>query len=331
MSWNLIGHEWAEKLFLQHLLNDEVRHAYLLTGSSGVGRRSLALEFACALNCLQPPAPGEFCGTCRVCNQLLKMQQPDLSVIAPDSDGGMIKVEQIRTLQHSLSLSPYEAKYRTALLLNFNQANANSQNALLKTLEEAPRQVVLFLTADSAESLLPTIASRCEILRLQPLSAENATQALIDRWQISRETAEICAHLSGGRLGMAVKLSQDPTQIERCKQALDDFTRILPLSVRDRFSYIDTLIRNRDELKFTLQTWYTYGRDLLMLVNRDESGLTNLSRETELHRISDHLSKSSALKIVDSIDSALASLEVFGHTRLLMDVFCLELPQIKLE
>jgi DNA polymerase-3 subunit delta' len=330
MSWNLLGHEWAASLFKQHLVNDEVRHAYLLTGAPGIGRRSLALEFACALNCLQPPAPGEFCGTCRVCSQLLKMQQADLSLVQPDTDGGMIKVEQVRNLQHSLSLSPYEAKYRTALLLNFQQANANAQNALLKTLEEAPRQVVLFLTADSVENVLPTIASRCEILRLHPISMEATETALIERWQIPADSARICAHLSGGRLGMAVRLAQDPAQIEKRNQLLDDLVRILPLTRRDRFAYVDTISRSREELRLALQTWYTYGRDLLMIVNQDDSELANISRREELHQIAARIDRSAALKMVNAIDSALASLEAYGHSRMLMDVFCLELPQITL-
>lgn len=329
MSWNLIGHGWAENLFQQHLINDEVRHAYLLTGAPGIGRRSLALEYACALNCLQPPAPGDFCGKCRVCNQILKMQQADLSIIQPETEGGMIKVEQIRNLQHSLSLSPFEAKYRVALLLNFQLANPNAQNALLKTLEEAPRQVVLFLTADSAESLLATISSRCEILRLHPSSVKVVEEALISCWQIPSQMAKLTAHLSGGRLGMALRLAQNPGQIERRMQLLDDFSHLLPLSRRDRFAYVDTLLRNRDEIRFALQTWYTLGRDLLMLANHSTGELTNLNREKELRQIAENTSPVTALHLINAIDSALASLEANGHTRLLMDVFCLDLPQIQ--
>ena len=329
MSWNLIGHEWAERLFQQHMLNDDVRHAYLITGAPGIGRRSLALEFACALNCVNPPTPGEFCGECRPCSQTLKMQQTDLTIIRPEVEGGMIKVEQIRNLQHSLAFSPYEAKYRIALLLNFQQANANAQNALLKTLEEAPRQVVLFLTADSAESLLPTIASRCEILRLHPVSVKKVSEVLESRWQIPVQTANLCAHLAGGRLGMALQLAQDPEQIEKRTRLLDDFTRLLPLCRRDRFAYVDTLLRNRDEIRFALQIWYTYGRDMLMLANHSVDEITNFNRGEELVQLTQNISPATALQVVNSIDSALESLEANGHTRLLMDVFCLDLPHIE--
>ena len=115
------------------------------------------------------------------------MQQADLHVVTPEKDGGMIKVDQIRDLQRSLILTPYEAKFRIALILNFQRANVNAQNALLKTLEEAPRKVILLLTADSAESLLPTISSRCEILRLRPTSIEYLTTSLIGKEKLAPE------------------------------------------------------------------------------------------------------------------------------------------------
>ena len=328
MSWDLVGHEWAEHLLKEHILHDEVRHAYLFVGAPGIGRRNLALEFACAVNCLQPPVPGEFCGQCRTCLQLLKMQQPDLSIIQAENDGGMIKVEQVRALQHSLSLSPFEAKYRIALLLNFQQANANAQNALLKTLEEAPRQVILLLTADSAENLLPTISSRCEIMRLRPVSIEMLAESLQLRWKLPTNQAQLFAHLANGRTGMALQLIQDPTLLERRTLLLDDLVRLLPLSRRERFAYADTLARDRDGMRAALQSWYSYARDLLLLSNQSTSEITNLDREAELKQVAAGLSPADTLQMVQAIGAALTALDSNGHLRLTLDVFFLDLPRI---
>ena len=80
MEWNVIGHEWAARLLQQHIANGEARHAYLFTGPAGIGRRTLALRFAQALNCANPPAPGLPCGACRACQQIERQQHTDLAV-----------------------------------------------------------------------------------------------------------------------------------------------------------------------------------------------------------------------------------------------------------
>jgi len=174
MNWGLLGHEWAVELLAGHLRRGEARHAYLLCGPAGIGRRTLALRFAQALNCPQPSPSGQACmrAECRSCRQWMVMQHPDLSLLQPANLGDTIKVDELRGTLAPLSLTPYEAPHRVALLLDFESATDGAQNALLKTLEEAPPSVVLLLTADAPESLLPTVVSRCEVLRLRPVSTE---------------------------------------------------------------------------------------------------------------------------------------------------------------
>ena len=183
MNWNLIGHEWAVTLLQEHVANHQVRHAYLITGPQGVGRRTLALRLVQALNCPTPQAPGVPCLQCRTCRQIEAMQHADLLVIQAEQVGGTLKVDQVRELQHSLSLAPYESRYKAALLLRFEEANPSAANALLKTLEEPAAQAILILTADSTSSLLPTIVSRCEVVRLAPLPLSLVEQGLQERWQ----------------------------------------------------------------------------------------------------------------------------------------------------
>lgn len=165
MDWRILGHRWAVDLLAEHTAHGGLRHAYLFTGPSGVGRRTLALRLAQAVNCLQPPTPGGLCGACAACTRLEKMQHPDLAVIQAEQVGGTLKVDQVRELQRSLSLAPYEANYRVALMLRFEEAHPGAANALLKTLEEPAPKVLILLTAESVESLLPTIVSRCELLQ----------------------------------------------------------------------------------------------------------------------------------------------------------------------
>src|SRR4030065_2089299 len=142
MDWGMIGHEWAVKLLAEHVALGHDRHAYLFTGPSGVGRRTLALRFAQGLNCQHPPVPGQPCRTCSACKRIEQMHHPDLMVVEAEREGETLKIDQIRELQHTLSLAPYEARYRLALLLRFEEAHPSAANAMLKTLEDPPSRGV---------------------------------------------------------------------------------------------------------------------------------------------------------------------------------------------
>ena len=138
-NWNLLGHEWAVDMLRTHVARESMRHAYLLSGPPGVGRRTLALRFAQALNCTQPLQPGVPCGRrCRDCKQIEAMGHPDLAVVQAEAEGGTLKVEQVREARRALTLKPYQSRFRVVLFLRFQEANDNAANALLKTLEDAP-------------------------------------------------------------------------------------------------------------------------------------------------------------------------------------------------
>jgi DNA polymerase-3 subunit delta' len=329
-NWNLLGHQWAVEMLKKHLTRDGLRHAYLFVGPPGLGRRSLALRFAQALNCPQPPAPGEPCRKCRTCKQIEAMQFPDLAVVQAEKEGGVLKVEQIREVQHSLSLAPYQGRYRVALFLRFQEANANAANALLKTLEEAPPQVILLLTADSVDLLLPTIVSRCEVLRLRPLPIETV-QAYLQTRGADESKAHLIAHLSGGRPGYALRLMQDKAALEFRQTRLDDFQKLLKSTRRECFAYAEKLADRKNEAKErfreTLLLWLSFWRDVMLVAAKADVPPVNVDRLDEISALAARLSLAGARRLVSDLERAVDRLEKNVNARLLAEVLMLDWPR----
>ncbi len=332
-NWNMLGHEWAVEMLHQHAARGDVRHAYLFCGPPGLGRRTLALRLTQALNCTEPVAAGIPCGTCRDCRQIGSMQHPDMNVIqALDDDGrpkegGTLRVDQVRAVQHALSLKPFQAKYRVALFLRFQEANDNAANALLKTLEEAPAHAILLLTADTPEQLLPTIVSRCEILRMRALPVGVIEADLLDRG-VDAERARLLAHISGGRPGYARRLVDDAAVLEKREERLNDLQTLLSAPRVEKFSYADKLAKEKDAMRRTILIWLSYWRDVMLRVAQAETPLTNIDRNMEIEFLAARLDLSTARRVVSDLESALEKMDRNVNSRLLAEVLLLDLPKI---
>ncbi|NWG07137.1 MAG: DNA polymerase III subunit delta' [Chloroflexi bacterium] len=326
-NWNLIGHEWAVDMLKKHVIHETTRHAYLFSGPPGLGRRTLALRFAQALNCQTPVSAGIPCGECRDCKQIEAMHHADLSVIQADSEGGILKVDQIREVRKTLTYKPYQSKYRVALFLRFHEANDNAANALLKTLEEAPSYAVLILTADNPEQLLPTIVSRCEVLRLRPLSIAEVQRGLESRG-IEERRAKLIAHISSGRFGYALRLTEDDALLDKREERLNDLLTLLPASRVEKFKYADQLSKDKDAMRQTILFWLAYWRDVMLRTAQAASPLVNMDRNVEIEDIASRIDLPSARRVVSGLEEALEKMEKNVNSRMLAEVLLLDLPKI---
>jgi len=326
MNWNLVGHSWAVDLLRRHVANGEARHAYLFSGPPGLGRRTLAVHLAQALNCTNPPAPGEFCGQCRDCRQIAAMQHPDMAVVQAENEGGTLKVDQVRAVQHSLSLKPYQSKYRVALFLRFQEANDNAANALLKTLEEAPAHAILLLTADTPESLLPTIISRCEILRLRPLRVEEVESMLAAKG-VEADRARLLAHISGGRPGYANRLLEDSSLLETRAERLNDLQALLMSTRVKKFSYADKLSKDKDGMRQAITFWLSYWRDVLLKTSHASVSITNVDYTAEIESLAARLTLPAVRRTVSDLEQALDRMDRNVNPRLLAEVLLMDWPK----
>lgn len=332
MNWNYYGNEAALALLQSHIAQSTLRQAYLFSGPSGVGRRTLAVRFAQAINCLNPPQRGDFCGLCRSCQLLAEMRHPDLDVVTAEQRGGVLRVEQIRELKHRLALTPYEGRYRIALILRFEEANLNAQNALLKTLEEPPQKAILILTTEDSERLLPTIVSRCELIHLHPLAANALAELLCQREGIDELLAAQAARLAGGRPGAALYLLQNPQAWQKHLKIIEEHLGLLGVSYIERFAFAERLAKevSKSEIIAQLEYWLTFWRDVLLSTFHQQEHLTYQEFSEQTAAIADQIGVEGGFEVLRHLRRMLDIFQSNVNLRLALEVLFLNLPHVRL-
>jgi DNA polymerase III subunit delta' len=202
----LLGQEKAKVLLSRSLAAKRTPHAYLFRGPDGVGKQLFARRLAATLNCRQIRG-GAACGICSSCLKFRSGNHPDFVVIRPEQ--GTIKINRVRELTKALSYPPYESVMRVVLLEDIHTMRREAANSLLKTLEEPPECNLLILTAESSQSILPTISSRCQCIPFFPLSLQDTVKILCEQAEdLDEKTAIMLARLSEGSPGRALLLRE---------------------------------------------------------------------------------------------------------------------------
>ncbi len=337
MKWNLIGNQWAEEILQSHLSHDNLRHTYLFTGPEGVGREALAIAFAKAINCENPPEKGGFCDVCRNCVQIGKQQHVDLHVVEREGGSKQILVGQVRELQKKLAMTPFQAKYHIVLFRNFEDAHVSAANALLKTLEEPNERVVLLFVVDHVNNLLPTIVSRCQELQLRPVPADELVSALITRFGVAPQEAALLAYVSGGCPQLALQLHADEGLMTKRVQFLQDLLALVKMDRVGRFSYVEELGLHSSkeekqdavaDLRECLKVWFNFWRDVLVMKHTPNVKPINLDVQNEIVDVANAVSVEVALAQIEGLEKTMAMMETNTNLRLMTEVLVLDLPYL---
>jgi DNA polymerase-3 subunit delta' len=203
------GHDFQKSIIKRAAGEGLVSHSYLFSGLDGIGKKLVATEFAKLINCANE-SPGSIEGCqCGSCAKVDKGIHPDVIYVKFEGVKS-IKVEQIREgVENRLFLRPYEGKYKVVIVDEAHRMSHGAQNAFLKTLEEPPANSVIILITSNPDSLLPTIRSRCQIIRFHPLPKQLILHELEKRGELTSEQSLLCAKLSRGSLGKAISLDSD--------------------------------------------------------------------------------------------------------------------------
>ena len=329
MTWDLIGHNWAVQLLQGHIRDQSLRHAYLITGPRGIGKANLSIRFVQALTCPQTGPSGNPCLTCTTCDRVSKLEHPDLFPVHVEGNSKQIKVDQIRELIHSLSLSPYESNRRFGLLFDFENANPSAQNSLLKTLEEPPGPVILILTAISSDALLDTITSRCEEIKLNTVPLDLTSQGLQELHDLPAKEAQFLAHISGGKPETALAMHADQDILDRRTNLLDEHLEILAGNAVRRFAYADQTSKDPRKVEELLDIWISIWQDILHRSSGSQNPLLNIDRADDIERILQQVNLACARSSLDQIRKAHRLLGENANVKLTLENLLLGLPTLQ--
>ena len=218
MFSELTGNTRVKEALKRMFTSGRLPGALLFTGEEGVGKKRFALEVARTLNC-RTPKDGEACGVCSSCKRISKLNYPEREdadewtqiiwtdhpdvglVVAPKR---VLRVEQMRQIEKEANFRPFEGKARVFLIDEADKLNDASANALLKVLEEPPRTSHLILITARPAMLLPTILSRCQMIRFAPLTPAEIEGHLLANKLADSKTAKLRARAAGGSIGRAL-------------------------------------------------------------------------------------------------------------------------------
>ena len=298
-------------------------HAYLFLGGAGAGKRLIANTFAKALQCEGEKRP---CDSCKSCHAFNHGNHPDVIYFQPLKNGKTYTIEDVREqLLETVDLKPFQYEKKIYIIEKADTLNIQSQNALLKTLEEPPAHVVFLLLAERAETFLPTILSRVVVMKIRPLSAETIADYLMQAGHLAEESHILSAYAQG-RIGQALELVEDEGFREMRQDILGKLEALPSMSEGDAYLLAKDLEGYKNDLRFLdiMELWY---RDLLTAKSlREEGYLIQRDKKDAIFRAAKEPAALLAKKAA-AVRTARMRLAQNANFRLTMEVMLMDLKE----
>ena len=323
------GNQQAQARLERAVLGDAVSHAWLLTGPAGIGKTTLRSRIrpAAAMHRTRP-CQRRTLRRMRILPEDCHGTHPDVTVIAPKKDERTLKIELVRDMIRLASLTPSEGRWRIFVIPEIERMVLAGANALLKTLEEPPPQVVLLLTSSEPETLLPTVLSRCQVVPMLPLTPEEVSQALQTHWEMAEDNARALAALANGRLGWAVRAAENPDLREQRIHDLEEIAGLATASREEQLRRAGALGSDLESARRVLELWTLWWRDVVLAAGGASHLMTSGDLRTRAEWLGARLGLERAQRFLRALLDAQLALEANANPRLTMEVLALDTPTI---
>ena len=323
---DVVGHKDILKYISSAVENNRVSHAYILNGERGSGKKMLANLFAMTLLC--ETGDNEPCGKCHSCKQAESGNHPDI-IRVPHEKPNSISVDDIRTqVNNTVDIKPYQGPYKVYIIPQADMMTPQAQNAILKTIEEPPSYAVFLLLTENAETLLPTINSRCVMLKLRNIKDTLIKKYLMENLEIPDYKADMCTAFAQGNMGRAIMLANSDHFNEIREEAVQLLKHISEMELNEIVAAVKNISVYKLEITDYLDIIMIWYRDVLLYKATKE--IDKVVFKDQLQSIKEQARKSSyegIELILESLEKAKARLKANVNFDLVMELLFLTIKE----
>jgi DNA polymerase-3 subunit delta' len=326
---NVLGQGQAKHILSQALTHSRLSHAYLFYGPDSIGKKLMAVEFAKALNCLSSETDNP-CGNCDSCRKIEGRVHPDFFYLEPTKSTptareAAIKIDEIRELQKKLGFLPYEAKAKVTVVDQVDKMNLQACNAFLKTLEEPPSSTVLILITSNIYKLLPTMISRCQGIRFNPLTPEHIREILQKQEAPEWNPGEIDLRVGRSQGQVSRAMSEEATQTSAYRREMIGLIDQVSFKRVDLlFQWSKAMNKGSEPLPQILDEMTGLLRDLMFIKSGGNTGqLFNTDLWAELEPVARRKPLPHLLKMAEAVNQTQQALSGNANAQLALETMLL--------
>ncbi|MCD4704493.1 hypothetical protein K8R66_00260, partial [bacterium] len=314
-DWPILGHENIKHYLQKLIISQNFCHTYLFAGPQDIGKKTLAHYFGQSIFCqnhknIEKDNKRFPCQDCVNCQEINKGIHPDLMIFDLKDDKKNISIEQVREFKEKFYLTPIKSKYKIAIINNADFLSIEAANALLKVIEEPPRNSIVILIAQEVKNILPTIISRSQIIKFANVPLKDVSKYLHSK-DIDSKLVEELTFFSGGIPGIALFYGKNVDLWEKHKVELNRIVEIIDNPLNDKFKWVEGQIKKSKNsknsyiyLETLLNSYLRISRDLLIFKLDSEINLIHPFLKEVIEKVSQ---KYSTKKLLNFYHQALES------------------------